>query len=244
MRGWVLLAMRPVRALARCVSGRRGVVMMSQRPRAVFGVCLAVAVALVAPAAAVAAPPATLTGEEFLHGGVPSPACETPGTVSYTASGTATGPYSGTFTETGTAAGTVFPNSLTSLSASFTIYSLGGAVLVKGTTIASSGTWCQDPGIGVAVTSSPAYQATIFTANGNYSDRGTSHLLLDTNSAGNATGFDEDFTSSLTQPVLISPTSKDQCKNGGWQSIGTLFKNQGDCLSFVASDGKNPPSGS
>src|SRR3954452_4713668 len=87
-----------------------GVVMMSQRPRAVFGVCLAVAVALVAPTAAAAAPPATLTGEEFLHGGVPSPACETPGTVSYTASGTATGPYSGTFTETGTAAGTVFPN--------------------------------------------------------------------------------------------------------------------------------------
>jgi hypothetical protein len=80
---------------------------------------------------------------------------------------TATGPYSGPFTETGTAAGTVFPNSLTSLSASFTIYSLGGAVLVKGTTIASSGTWCQDRGIGVAVSSSPEYQAAIFTANGN-----------------------------------------------------------------------------
>lgn len=32
---------------------------------------------------------------------------------------------------------------------------------------------------------------------------------------------------------------KDQCKNGGWQSTG--FKNQGDCVSFFATGGKNPP---
>jgi hypothetical protein len=35
------------------------------------------------------------------------------------------------------------------------------------------------------------------------------------------------------------PTAKDQCKNGGWQTFG--FKNQGDCVSFVATKGKNPP---
>jgi hypothetical protein len=40
------------------------------------------------------------------------------------------------------------------------------------------------------------------------------------------------------------PTSNDQCKNGGWQNFGTTFKNQGDCVSFVATGGKNPPSGS
>ena len=28
------------------------------------------------------------------------------------------------------------------------------------------------------------------------------------------------------------PTSKDQCKNGGWRTFG-VFKNQGDCVSFV-----------
>lgn len=39
-------------------------------------------------------------------------------------------------------------------------------------------------------------------------------------------------------PVL--PTSKDQCKDGGWQTFG-VFKNQGDCVSFVATHGKNPP---
>ena len=36
------------------------------------------------------------------------------------------------------------------------------------------------------------------------------------------------------------PTSKDQCKNGGWKTYG-VFKNQGDCVSFVATGGKNPP---
>jgi hypothetical protein len=38
------------------------------------------------------------------------------------------------------------------------------------------------------------------------------------------------------------PTSKDQCKNGGWKTYG-VFKNQGDCVSFVATGGKNQPSG-
>ena len=39
------------------------------------------------------------------------------------------------------------------------------------------------------------------------------------------------------------PTSADQCKNGGWQNYGGIFKNQGDCVSFVATNGKNPPAG-
>jgi hypothetical protein len=29
------------------------------------------------------------------------------------------------------------------------------------------------------------------------------------------------------------PTSKDQCKNGGWTDYGTTFKNQGQCVAFV-----------
>jgi hypothetical protein len=36
------------------------------------------------------------------------------------------------------------------------------------------------------------------------------------------------------------PTSKAQCKNNGWRDFG-VFKNQGDCVSFVASGGRNPP---
>jgi hypothetical protein len=29
------------------------------------------------------------------------------------------------------------------------------------------------------------------------------------------------------------PTSKEQCKNGGWRNFGTAFKNQGECVAFV-----------
>jgi hypothetical protein len=37
------------------------------------------------------------------------------------------------------------------------------------------------------------------------------------------------------------PTSKDQCKNGGWKTYG-VFRNQGDCVSFVAT-GRQEPAG-
>jgi hypothetical protein len=40
-----------------------------------------------------------------------------------------------------------------------------------------------------------------------------------------------------------APTTKDDCKNGGWQTFDPPFKNQGDCVSFVATKGKNPPNG-
>ena len=52
--------------------------------------------------------------------------------------------------------------------------------------------------------------------------------------AGNRTTFDFE----LEEP---KPTNREQCKNGGWQSYGTSFKNQGDCVSFVATQGKNEP---
>jgi hypothetical protein len=38
------------------------------------------------------------------------------------------------------------------------------------------------------------------------------------------------------------PTTNNQCKNGGWRTYG-VFENQGDCVSFVATKGKNPPAG-
>jgi hypothetical protein len=47
----------------------------------------------------------------------------------------------------------------------------------------------------------------------------------------------QDFTVTDAQPL---PTSKEQCKKGGWQAFG-IFKNQGDCVSFVATGGKSPP---
>jgi len=42
-------------------------------------------------------------------------------------------------------------------------------------------------------------------------------------------------------------TSDDQCKKGGWQSVtddlGNFFKNQGDCVSYVSTKGKNEGAG-
>jgi hypothetical protein len=53
------------------------------------------------------------------------------------------------------------------------------------------------------------------------------------------------FTGTIDESatLMTRPTSNDQCKNGGWKNFGTTFKNQGDCVSFVATGAKNPPSG-
>jgi hypothetical protein len=36
----------------------------------------------------------------------------------------------------------------------------------------------------------------------------------------------------VVHPAAV-PTSKDQCKNGGWRNFGDTFKNQGQCVAFV-----------
>jgi hypothetical protein len=47
-----------------------------------------------------------------------------------------------------------------------------------------------------------------------------------------------------TSALVAAPTSKDECKNGGWATFtNPQFKSQGDCVSYVATGGKNPPSG-
>jgi len=51
------------------------------------------------------------------------------------------------------------------------------------------------------------------------------------------------INSTLYTYEIPTATSKDQCKNGGWQNLsdgnGHNFQNQGDCVSFVATGGKN-----
>lgn len=36
--------------------------------------------------------------------------------------------------------------------------------------------------------------------------------------------------------VVTGPTSKAQCKNGGWRSFGSMFKNQGECVRLFEED--------
>ena len=58
---------------------------------------------------------------------------------------------------------------------------------------------------------------------------------------GSTTNTYWDFEPEQTAPN--SPTTKEQCKNGGWQSLATVngepFKNQGQCVSSVASAGRS-----
>jgi hypothetical protein len=200
-------------------------------------VCLAVVVPLAA-----APTPSTLTGEAFSGSGGNFSTCllATP----YSVSGTASGPYAGTFTETGTMS---FPTSGgAGVSAAFTITSgtttitgsESGTIGVGGVT--GSGSCADDLTFG-SFTGVP-YTATIHTPSGNFHDEGTSSVsvtLTDTK-VGNAQS--ESFTSSLSQPVPLAPTSFGQCMNNGWKNF-PQFKNQGGCVSFVATGGKNPGGG-
>jgi|tagenome__1003787_1003787.scaffolds.fasta_scaffold20644048_2 hypothetical protein len=57
-------------------------------------------------------------------------------------------------------------------------------------------------------------------------------------------GHDGNTTTYDFEPDTVPPTSKDQCKNGGWQSfVSQGFKNQGDCVSYVSTGGKNGANG-
>jgi glucuronoarabinoxylan endo-1,4-beta-xylanase len=41
------------------------------------------------------------------------------------------------------------------------------------------------------------------------------------------------------EPAIGPPEDKDACKNGGWMTFNNpSFRNQGDCVSFVVSNGK------
>jgi hypothetical protein len=56
--------------------------------------------------------------------------------------------------------------------------------------------------------------------------------------------YDESGSLSVTITLLAPPMPSDasQCKKNGWQSYG-VFKNQGDCVSYVATHGRNQPAG-
>jgi len=192
------------------------------------------------------APPPTLSGEA-LNSAVgtgssvcPSPAFTVSGTIpkfNVSGDGTSTtaNPYPGSFSETGNWTSTSF-------SATFTIVS--GATTITGSKSGGSGT-CDDSGQNAGTLPESAsqtgpYTATIHTPSGDFVDAGFSAGSV---TAGAFTGtLNETFTSTLPQPVPLAPTSFAQCMNNGWRNF-PQFKNQGDCVSFVATGGKNPGGG-
>jgi hypothetical protein len=176
------------------------------------------------------------------------------GTVSFTASGTATGPYPGTFSESGTFTTTPtqpFANEpLTVLNATFTISSPAGDVsgTKSLTTPETSSGVCHPTGSPGQSNGSGEvnYAARITDSTGSYRESGNGVLGFFTTYAQSTSdvrvsSFGEAFlTSNGVAPEL--PATTDDCKNGGWERYG-VFKNQGDCVSFVAAKGKNPPAG-
>jgi len=50
------------------------------------------------------------------------------------------------------------------------------------------------------------------------------------------------FSTTKSLEVDCLPNDVAECKDGGWRTF-EVFKNQGDCVSFVATNGKNQPSG-
>lgn len=79
---------------------------------------------------------------------------------------------------------------------------------------------------------------------GFYADGGTAGVGIfreDTNWAPNGTVA---FKITATPALVAPPTSKDQCMKSGWVTFNNpSFKNQGDCVSFVATGGKNTANG-
>jgi hypothetical protein len=187
-----------------------------------------------------AATPSSLAGETFtsraVTGSTLTGACTgNEGSFHFSVSGTAAGPFPGTFTESGSYNSN--PDGLLSdFSSTFTITSAAGAVtgskVLAGLSTATCTTEPDEPLTTLTVINA-TYTATI---DGQRETGPASGVIA--GMFGAPPIFSEKFASLGLEQL----TSKEQCKNGGWQSFG--FKNQGDCVSFVATGGKNPPSGS
>jgi choice-of-anchor C domain-containing protein len=75
-----------------------------------------------------------------------------------------------------------------------------------------------------------------------YSFVATSATTTLTFASGDTAGA---FGPALDNVVVVETVASDgNCKDGGWQTMtdgqGNGFKNQGDCVSYFASDGRNP----
>jgi hypothetical protein len=180
------------------------------------------------------------------------------GSVTWTASGVATGPYPGLFTETGTAVfGPPSAPAVTQLTVSFHIDSPVGDV--DGRKLLASGSpqlfgVCGEGSSvphGAVVSGVVRYEAIIKPETGGvFGDEGTATLdLIGETLAPLPVGTDvetdiglfaEFFVSILPEATPLLTTAKDQCKDDGFRQFG-VFQNQGDCVAFVETLGKNEP---
>jgi DNA-binding beta-propeller fold protein YncE len=92
-------------------------------------------------------------------------------------------------------------------------------------------------GLAVSPDGSSVYVANVLSDNVSQFDVGSGGALSPKSPPTVAAGR---FPGGVAVSEPRMPTTKDECKNGGWRDFG-VFKNQGDCVSFVATGGKNPP---
>jgi hypothetical protein len=74
-------------------------------------------------------------------------------------------------------------------------------------------------------------------ANGNFASFDFSTVGVKTSYTATLVYAGQTFTKTIAV-TCDKPTTSEQCKNGGWRSFG-VFRNQGECVSFVATNGKN-----
>lgn len=143
----------------------------------------------------------------------------------------------------GPAAGAVFrftfslPATFSAPSLSFQVLADNSAKISLNGTVIGSQPLCLNSDFNGAGSTISTADASLFHAGEN-----TVTVVVDNGLLGgcatvaNAMGLD--FAATLSYATL--PTSADQCKKGGWAAYG-VFRNQGDCVSFVATKGTNPP---
>lgn len=175
---------------------------------------------------------------------------------SFTSSGVASGPYPGPYTEAGdfttsavyrppgVASGTV-----TSFHSTFTITTADGAT-VSGTKTLDLTAPQDQATVGCSTyltarfsDAAPlTYNAQTRTPSGTYKDTGRAFATFSGHSQPYfpATPYVATFTENFAMSNGLLPTDQSQCENGGW-SLFPPFTNQGDCVSFIATGGRNRP---
>ncbi|MDQ3076263.1 MAG: hypothetical protein M3Q34_04000 [bacterium] len=92
-------------------------------------------------------------------------------------------------------------------------FSLAGAGIPAGAVMTSAGVFTWTP---TALQASQSYTFDVVVSDGVLTDSQTITIMV----------------SAVVVPPT-TPTTKDQCKNGGWMNFGTMFKNQGQCVSYT-----------
>ena len=107
--------------------------------------------------------------------------------------------------------------------------------------------------LAIADASDRRYDSNVFLKSDSLSttpptDSDNDGIVDDTDNCPNAPNADQKDSDGdgkgdvCDSPDGEQPPSADQCKNGGWQNYeGLTFKNQGDCVSYVSTHGRNEP---